>query len=115
MKQRTARPANTRLERAQEMSRRGSASATKIQGGITVSNDYIADISQKIAQLPVSMQVKDVADFLGIARATAYKLVQSPSFPTVNMPGIKRIVVPKQKFLEWYFSENIQIEQSQEK
>jgi len=77
-----------------------------------MSNDYIQDIANKIAVLPVSMQVKDVADFMGIARATAYKLVKSPDFPTVKMAGIKRIVIPKQRFLEWYFGEQT-VEQSQ--
>jgi len=77
-----------------------------------MSNDYTKDISDKITALPISMQVKDIADFMGIARATAYKLVKSPDFPTVKMPGIKRVIVPKQRFLAWYFNEQ-GIEQSQ--
>jgi len=76
--------------------------------------EYCEDTKSKIAALPVSMQVSDVAEFLGIARATAYKLVKSPVFPTVNLPGIKRVVVPKQRFLEWYF-EAYTVEQPQEK
>ena len=74
-------------------------------------NDYIEDVSNKIATLPVSMQVNDVANFMGISRATAYKLVKSPEFPTVKMPGIKRVIIPKQRFLEWYFNEK-SVEQS---
>jgi len=67
---------------------------------------YYEDVSQKIAALPISLQVKDIADFIGISKATAYKLANSPGFPTVKMLGIKRIVIPKQKFLEWYFAED---------
>lgn len=69
-------------------------------------DNYTEEITSKINALPISMQVSDVAEFMGIARATAYKLIKLPNFPTVKMQGIKRIVIPKQKFLEWYFDEN---------
>jgi len=65
--------------------------------------EYTADIADKIRVLPVSMKVSDVADFLGIALSTAYKLVKSPEFPIVEIPNIHRIVISKEHFLKWYY------------
>ena len=67
--------------------------------------EYIADITEKVRSLPVSMKVSDVAEFLGIALSTAYKLVKSPEFPVVEVPNIRRIVISKEDFLKWYYRE----------
>ena len=51
------------------------------------------------SDLPVTLSVKEVAAVLGISRAGAYELVHSASFPKVKIG--KRILVPKDKFIEW--------------
>jgi len=59
------------------------------------------------ASLPNSLKVSDIARFLGIAASTAYKLVKTPGFPVVRMPGIRRIVISRDKFLEWCVNASI--------
>ena len=60
------------------------------------------ELMEKMNDLPINMTVSDVADFLGICSTTAYKLVNQKDFPKLQMPGIKRVVIPKTKFLDWY-------------
>jgi hypothetical protein len=67
--------------------------------------DYNADIAERINSLPVSLRVSDIAEFLGIALSTAYKLVKTPGFPVVDIPNIRRFVIPKEHFLNWYYRE----------
>lgn len=67
-------------------------------------NTHCSDVSKKIDSLPVSMKVADVADFLGIALSTAYKLVNAPGFPRVDIAHIRRTVIPKDRFLQWYYA-----------
>ena len=50
-------------------------------------------------ELPLTLSVPEVAAVLGISRAGAYELVHSASFPKVKIG--KRILVPKDKFIEW--------------
>ena len=49
--------------------------------------------------VPVVMNAKDVADFLGISKANAYTLMHSPGFPTIHIGS--RMMVERGKFLEW--------------
>lgn len=49
--------------------------------------------------LPLTLSVPEVAVVLGISRAGAYELVHSATFPKVKIG--KRIVVPKNKLIEW--------------
>ena len=49
--------------------------------------------------LPLMLSVSDVASVLGISRAGAYELVRSDGFPSLRIGS--RIVVPKEKFIEW--------------
>ena len=51
------------------------------------------------SDLPLTLNAMDVAEALGISRATAYTLVQSESFPHMRIG--KRIFVPKEAFLRW--------------
>lgn len=51
------------------------------------------------SELPLTLSVPEVAAVLGISRAGAYELVHSASFPKVKIG--KRIVVPKDKLIEW--------------
>jgi len=74
--------------------------------------EYSADIAEKVKSLPVSLKVADVADFLRVSRSSAYKLVKTPGFPVVEIPGIRRVVVSKEYFLRWYYRnyvENVQV------
>ena len=49
--------------------------------------------------LPLMLSVPDVASVLGISRAGAYELVRSDGFPALRI--VSRIVVPKEKFIDW--------------
>lgn len=51
------------------------------------------------SDLPLTLNAMDVAEALGISRAAAYTLVQSKSFPHMRIG--KRILAPKDAFLEW--------------
>ena len=50
-------------------------------------------------QLPLALCADDVAAVLGISRANAYTLMHSKGFPTIQIG--KRMVVPKNKLIEW--------------
>ena len=51
-----------------------------------------------LEELPLMMNMTDVAAALGISRAGAYKLA-SADFPAFQIG--KRIVVSREKFLDW--------------
>lgn len=50
-------------------------------------------------QLPLALNADDVAQVLGISRASAYELMRSKGFPTLRIG--KRMTVLKVKLLEW--------------
>ena len=50
-------------------------------------------------ELPLMLNVVQVAAVLGISRAGAYELVHSEGFPTLKIGS--RIVVPKDELWEW--------------
>lgn len=50
--------------------------------------------------LPVTLNVEDVAAVLGISCKVAYILVKRRGFPAIRV-GERRIVVPRDKFLQW--------------
>ena len=50
-------------------------------------------------QLPIVLNADQLAQALGISRANAYQLMHSKGFPTIRIG--KRMLVPKDKFLEW--------------
>lgn len=50
-------------------------------------------------ELPLMLNVVQVAAVLGISRAGAYELVHSAGFPALKIGN--RIVVPKDKLREW--------------
>ena len=52
-----------------------------------------------LEELPLMMNMTDVAAVLGISRAGAYKLVHDSYFPAFQIG--KRIVVSRKKFLGW--------------
>ena len=49
--------------------------------------------------LPLFLNVEQVAVVLGIAPSSAYELMHQPDFPTLRIG--RRIVVPKEKFIQW--------------
>jgi predicted DNA-binding transcriptional regulator AlpA len=67
-----------------------------------VSNIAQQELAHKIESYPLCLTVRDISEFLGICLTSAYKLVSDESFPKVQMSGVKRIVIPKTKFIEWY-------------
>jgi predicted DNA-binding transcriptional regulator AlpA len=50
-------------------------------------------------QLPLTLNADQVAQVLGISRAGAYTLMHSKGFPVIQIN--KRLVVPRDRFLEW--------------
>lgn len=50
-------------------------------------------------ELPLMLNVVQMAAVLGISRAGAYELVHSEGFPALKIGS--RIVVPKDKLREW--------------
>ena len=55
-------------------------------------------------QLPIVLNADQLAQALGISRANAYQLMHSKGFPTLRIG--KRMLVPKEKFLEWLNSKS---------
>ena len=49
--------------------------------------------------LPLTLTVMEVAEALRISRAGAYDLVRTEGFPALKIGS--RIVIPKEKFIEW--------------
>ncbi|MGN8750782.1 helix-turn-helix domain-containing protein [Oscillospiraceae bacterium HCP3S3_D12] len=49
--------------------------------------------------LPLTLTVPEVGEVLGISRAAAYELVRSRGFPSMRIGT--RILVPKDKFIQW--------------
>ena len=54
---------------------------------------------QEMQNLPFTLNAQQVADVLGIARNSAYTLMHSEGFPTIHIG--RRLVVPKEKLLQW--------------
>ena len=54
---------------------------------------------KKYEELPLMLNVVQVAAVLGISRAGAYELVHSEGFPALKIGS--RIVVPKDRLREW--------------
>ena len=52
-----------------------------------------------VDQLPCTMNADELAGYLGISRAGAYTLMHSEGFPVIRIG--KRMIVPKDKFLQW--------------
>lgn len=52
-------------------------------------------------ELPLLLNMKQVASLLGISDSSAYELVQENDFPSLRIG--KRIVVPKESLQQWIF------------
>ena len=51
-------------------------------------------------ELPMFLTVMDVANLLGISRASAYELVREDNFPKLKIVQ-GRTIIPRDKLLEW--------------
>lgn len=49
--------------------------------------------------LPLTLTAPEVGEALGISRAAAYELVRSKGFPHMRIGT--RLLVPKDKFIQW--------------
>lgn len=50
-------------------------------------------------ELPLLLNVKQLADLLGVSDSSAYELIQEDDFPSLRIG--KRIVIPKEELREW--------------
>ena len=51
-------------------------------------------------ELPMFLTVMDVANLLGISRASAYELVREDNFPKLKLVQ-GRTIIPRDRLLEW--------------
>jgi excisionase family DNA binding protein len=51
-------------------------------------------------ELPMFLSVMDLADLLGISRASAYELVKEEEFPKLKIVQ-GRTIIPRDRLLEW--------------
>ena len=51
-------------------------------------------------ELPMFLTVMDVANLLGISRASAYELVHEDNFPKLKIVQ-GRTIIPRDRLLEW--------------
>ena len=50
-------------------------------------------------ELPLLLNVKQLADLLGVSDSSVYELIQEDGFPSLRIG--KRIVIPKEEPREW--------------
>ena len=51
-------------------------------------------------ELPMFLTVMDIANLLGISRASAYELVREDNFPKLKIVQ-GRTIIPRDRLLEW--------------
>ena len=50
-------------------------------------------------ELPLFLNAATVAEVLGVSPSSGYELMHEPDFPVLKIGS--RLVVPKEKFVEW--------------
>ena len=60
------------------------------------------ELVQKAAELPMQPTIMDIANFMGISRSSAYKLVHSEGFSAMRLQGLRRLIISKKLFLDWF-------------
>lgn len=60
------------------------------------------ELVQRAAELPMQPTIMDIADFMGISRSSSYKLVHSEGFPAMRLQGLRRLIISKKLFLDWF-------------
>ena len=53
-------------------------------------------------ELPLLLNVKQLADLLGVSDSSVYELIQEDGFPSLRIG--KRIVIPKEELRNWISS-----------
>ena len=56
-------------------------------------------IYKSYEELPLLLNVKQLADLLGVSDSSVYELIQEDGFPSLRIG--KRIVIPKEELREW--------------
>jgi len=57
-------------------------------------------IYKEKSEMPMFLTVMDVANLLGISRASAYELVREDNFPKLKIVQ-GRTIIPRDRLLEW--------------
>ena len=60
----------------------------------------IKSIYKTKEEMPLFLTVMDVANLLGISRASAYELVRQENFPKLKIVQ-GRTIIPRDRLLEW--------------
>ena len=50
-------------------------------------------------ELPLLLNVKQLAELLGVSDSSVYELIQKDDFPSLRI--VKRIVIPKEELRKW--------------
>ena len=58
-----------------------------------------SSIYKSYDELPLLLNVKQLADLLGVSDSSVYELIQEDGFPSLRIG--KRIVIPKEELREW--------------
>jgi|LSQX01.1.fsa_nt_gb hypothetical protein len=54
-----------------------------------------------VDKLGPTIKVYALADMLGVSIPTAYSIARSPGFPSIEVPGCSRVIIPTKAFLTW--------------
>ena len=52
-------------------------------------------------EMPFMLSVKDLANAIGLSISKTYMLVNTKGFPRLKVDGSKRVLIPKQAFVDW--------------
>ena len=63
-------------------------------------NEMKQSMYKSADELPMFLTVMDVANLLGISRASAYELVREDNFPKLKLVQ-GRTIIPRDRLLEW--------------
>ena len=74
-------------------------SVTKIDKNTGGTNYLKNAIYTSYDELPLLLNVKQLADLLGVSDSSAYELIQEDDFPSVRIGN--RIVIPKDELRKW--------------
>ncbi len=61
----------------------------------------MAMAARNLEELPLVLRIEEMGEILGVSRATAYNLARSKDFPAAVRVGEKRIIVLRDKLIEW--------------
>ena len=68
-----------------------------------MTNNNSIPVYKTLEDLPISLNANDIAAVLCISRTSAYTLMHARDFPSLTVG--KRMVVLKEKFIEWMNSQ----------